>query len=131
MYIDKHFAAFSQLKDKFSLPSTHFFRYLQVRNYVRQNVPNFESLPEESRVYSFLLGPPESKHLISDFVKVLSEQVNYATHSLKKAWEEELGLQIDDIVWEEGLSRIQYCSINARHHLIQFKVMHRLHYSKN
>ena len=56
--------------------------------------------------------------------------MNYATHSLKKAWEEELGLQIDDMVWQEGLSRIQYCSINTRHHLIQFKVMHRLHYSK-
>lgn len=60
----------------------------------------------------FLLGPPDSKYLISNFVKVFSEQVNYATHSLKKAWEEELGIQF-----------------HARHHLIQFKVMHRLHYS--
>ena len=130
LYIDKHFASFTQLKDKFALPQTHFFRYLQVRNYVRQNLTIFESLPDENRIYSFWHGPPDSKCLISNFVRVFSEQVNYATHSLKKAWEEELGLQIDDMVWQEGLSRIQYCSINARHHLIQFKVMHRLHYSK-
>lgn len=41
-----------------------------------------------------------------------------------------MGLEIDDIVWGEGLSRIRSCSVNVRHQLIQFKVLHRLHYSK-
>lgn len=49
-------------------------------------------------------------------------------HSLKNAWEEELGIQIRTDVWEK---RIRSCSINSRHQLIQFKVMHRLHYSKS
>lgn len=130
LYINKHFASFTQLQQKFSLPATHFFRYLQVRNYVRQNIDNFENLPEESKVHNLLLGAADSKGLISNFVKIFSEQVDCVTQSLKNAWEEELNIQIDDIVWGEGLNRIQYCSINARHHLIQFKVLHRLHYSK-
>lgn len=92
LYIDKHFASFSQLKEKFSLPATHFFRYLQVRNYVRHAVPNFESLPDKSRIYWLLLGSPDSKHLISDFVSIFSEEIKYSTDSLKTAWEEELGL---------------------------------------
>ena len=41
LYINKQFVTFAQLKKKFSLPTTHFFRYLQIRNYVRQCVPNF------------------------------------------------------------------------------------------
>ena len=49
---------------------------------------------------------------------------------MKNVWKEEMGTQIGDDVWEEGLSRTQSSSINARHQLIQFKVMHRLHYSK-
>ena len=131
LYINKHFASFSQLKEKFSLPTTHFFRHLQIRNYVRHAVPNFESLPEEMRIYRLLLSSPDSKHLISDFVIVFSEELSYSTHSLKNAWEEELGIQIEAEVWEESLSRVRSCSINSRHQLIQFKVMHRLHYSKS
>lgn len=131
LYVDKQFASFTQLKDKYSLSSTHFFRYLQIRNYVRQCVPNFESLPEEKKIHKLLLIPPNSRNLISYFVKTFSEQVNSATLHLKSAWEEDLGIQIDDDVWEESLSRIRSCSINVRHQLIQFKVIHRLHYSKS
>lgn len=46
------------------------------------------------------------------------------------AWEEDLGIQIGDFEWKECLRRIRYCSVNVRHQLIQFKVMHRLHFSK-
>lgn len=63
-------------------------------------------------------------------MNIFSAQVNYTTHSLKNAWAEEVGTQVGNEVWEEGLSRIKTCSINVRHQLIQFKVMHRLHYSK-
>lgn len=130
LYIDKQFASFSQLQEKFSIPSTHFFRYLQIRNYARQNISNFEQLPEEHRCCTLLLGRPDSKHLVSVFVKIFLEEFNVDTQFIKASWEAELGLQIDDITWDGGLSRIQACSVNARHQLIQFKVIHRLHYSK-
>ncbi len=113
LYINKHFASFSQLKERFSLPTTHFFRHLQIRNYVRHAIPNFESLPEERRVYRLLLGSPDSKHLVSTFVNVFSQEVSYSTHFLENAWEEELGIQIEADVWEESLSRIRSCSINS------------------
>lgn len=37
---------------------------------------------------------------------------------------------VSDEIWEEGLSRKKSCSVNSRYKLIQFKVMHRIHYSK-
>lgn len=79
-------------------------------------------------IYKLLSSSPETKKLGSQFVSIFSKQVNCATHSLKNAWEAELGTQIVDEVWERGLSRIHSCSINVIHKLIQFKVMHRLHY---
>lgn len=38
-------------------------------------------------------------------------------------------MTIGDEVWEASLKAIHTCSINTRHQLIQFKVIHRLHYS--
>lgn len=43
LFIDNVFASFAQLRQKFGLPSSHFFRYLKVRNYVKKsNISNFE-----------------------------------------------------------------------------------------
>lgn len=53
-------------------------------------------------------------------MKVFLEQIKFYTQSIKTAWQEELGIQIDDVVWEESLSRIQSCSVNVRHHLIHY-----------
>ena len=41
LYVDSIFASFQQLIDKFLLPKGHFFRYLQVRNFVRSSFPQF------------------------------------------------------------------------------------------
>ena len=41
-----------------------------------------------------------------------------------------MGTPISDELWEDSLEEINTCSINSRHCLIQFRVIHRLHYSK-
>ena len=47
-------------------------------------------------------------HLIKNtWFQILSKYFLNKLTFLKAAWEEELGLQIDDIVWEEGLSKSQ------------------------
>lgn len=80
-------------------------------------MPNFESLPEGRMICKLSSGPPESEKLVSVFVNIFSEHLKYATDFLIKAWEEGLGTQIGDEVGKGG-------PINARHPLIQFKVMH-------
>lgn len=41
-----------------------------------------------------------------------------------------MGTEIPDTLWEKSLEHTHRCSNNARHCLIQFKILHRLHYSK-
>lgn len=48
----------------------------------------------------------------------------------KQMWEEDLNITINEDIWKQGLNNIHNCSVNARLQLIQFKVIHRLHYSK-
>ncbi len=49
---------------------------------------------------------------------------------LKALWEEELNLMLEENTWDLILARIHSSSINARHTLIQFKVVHRVHWSR-
>lgn len=55
LYIYKTLATFTQLKDKYALPPSHFFRFLHARDYVRKNI-NFESLSIPTDLYALLSG---------------------------------------------------------------------------
>ena len=127
-YFDNSFASFTQLKIKYSLPSSHFFRYLQVRHYVQKNIPSFPIKPKESIFYDLLLSPPDTRHLVSKFITALSPSDN--TTPLKVGWANELGAAISDDMWEKSLSSIHRCSVNSRYRLIQFKILHRFYFSK-
>jgi len=61
---------------------------------------------------------------------VVSRWNSPSTRFLKEEWEKELGVEISDEIWQKSLKDINEHSINSRHCLIQFKVIHRLLYSK-
>ena len=45
-------------------------------------------------------------------------------------WEEELGQDIEDDWWDEALTRVNSTSSRARLSFIQFKVLHRINFTK-
>ena len=47
----------------------------------------------------------------------------------KAAWEGDLGIELSEEMWQNCLLRIHSSSMCIRHGLIQFKILHRLHYS--
>lgn len=128
LYIDNHFASFAQLQTKYNLPTSHFYQYLQIRNYVKQAFSNLDTIPIQHVFYNIMNEPPTSKHFISRLVNLFS--LAAPSCHIKEAWTRDTGLVITDDLWAEVLSRIKLCSVNARLQLIQFKVVHRLHYSK-
>uniref|UniRef100_A0A3B1JFC8 Reverse transcriptase domain-containing protein n=1 Tax=Astyanax mexicanus TaxID=7994 RepID=A0A3B1JFC8_ASTMX len=130
LYVDGIFASFSQLKLKFDLPASHFFRYLQLRSYVKANIECFEKYSHQNIFYSLLTIDPDSRGLVSRFVDHFQKMGIPSTQSLKEQWEEELGMEILDDFWAKSLQSIQSCSINTSYQLIQYKVLHRLHYSQ-
>lgn len=68
LYIEDQFASFLQLKNTFVLPQSHFSRYLQIRNYVKKNIPHFINKPENHIIHELLSSNPEARHLVSRFV---------------------------------------------------------------
>ena len=73
---------------------------------------------------------PNTEKLIAYIYNIILDKENPTTETYRQAWENEIGLSITKENWEESLQRIHRCSLNARHTLIQFKVLYRLHYSK-
>lgn len=64
------------------------------------------------------------------FANVFAAQTAPTTQHLKESWEDEIGTTISENTWCKCLYNIHTCSINARHQLIQYKVVHRPHYSR-
>lgn len=46
LFANGSFLSFMQLESQFNLPKTHFFRYLQARDFTRKNFISFPSLPD-------------------------------------------------------------------------------------
>lgn len=73
---------------------------------------------------------PDSRHLIAKTVQLFGDSIVVHTVEIRQAWEKESGMRVPESMWSKCLSQIHSCSINSRHQLIQFKILHRLHYSK-
>ncbi len=55
---------------------------------------------------------------------------HHMTH-LKQKWEKEMEDQISDDAWQEAIWRMHSSSSSLRHTIAQFKIVHRLHWSKD
>lgn len=61
--------------------------------------------------------------------RIFSEY-NHSLSSIKTLWEQDLGEVFDEDIWERILYHVHSSSFCAKHGLIQFKILHRTHWSK-
>lgn len=129
LYEDGHFLEFAALSRKYNIDNSNLFRYFQIRHFVRQQFPSFPNLPAEEMWEGLLGTDPSRKGLISDlYCRILSAPDTIS--KIKTTWENELGLALTEDWWKGALDRINGTSSCARLSLIQFKVVHRTHFSK-
>ena len=131
LYINGTFASFSQLAHKFNLPANQFFRYLQIRDFVRNYFPAFPALPSITPIDNILEINPCRKGAISVLYNTLLTYQVSSSDSLRNTWSTELGIEIDPEAWKQALTWVHSSSICARHGVIQCKVLHRAHWSKS
>lgn len=131
LYKGGTFSSFEQLKQNYNLTPSNFFRYLQIRDFVRKHIKDFETERLDPTLDTIVNLHPGSIGNVSNLYKLLLGKVDSNTDKIRQDWEDEMGISISDDRWDECLSNVHSCSVNARHHLIQYKVIHRLHYSKS
>ena len=130
LYFEGNLVSFQHLQQTYDLPSTHLFRFLQIRHYIRTHIPRYEHVPKHNILDSLRRLIPGSRGTVSSLYSILMAHEEVSTEKVKNDWEQELNLELNVTDWEGILDRIHSSSINSRHSLVQFKVVHRLHYSK-
>lgn len=118
LYINAKFASLKQLCEKYSIPSNHFFRYLQIRDFVKCNIDNYVTATP-MYLDTFLERCLRDGSTISLLYKGLEQLKSPSMENIKSTWEEELAVEIPNEIWEQSLELVHRCSINARHCLIQ------------
>lgn len=129
LFVEGTFASFDKLRKDHNLPKNIFFRYWHVRSVAKKHFP-FPSLPPKNAIDIILDLHPTMKRRVSKIYKtalVISPPPQWDTARL--AWEEDLGVTLSDETWQCSLKRIHTTSLCIRHGLIQFKIVHHLHYS--
>lgn len=129
LYLEGRFASFTQLQRKYNLPSNNFFRYLQIRDYVRKHMISFE-IENKLFIDDCLSVSPQENKFISRIYNTLLKETSPSSEKYKLSWETEMGMLIPNDHWQRGLEWIHSCSNNSRHCLIQYKIIYRLHFSK-
>lgn len=131
LFIDKSFPTFEQLKQKFKIDNKDFFKYLQVRDFIKTTFPSFPNQPQEYLMNNILLKDPLKKGSVSKVYNNLAEiDCTTSLDHIKDAWNEDFGLDITREQWSEAQERVHSSSVCIRHGLLQFKILHRLHLSK-
>lgn len=130
-YIDGLFATFTDLSEKFHLQRSDLFRYFQVRHFIQSQSPSFPALPTDSGLEKILRTPIQHRRLISNISNIITSLHDTSLERLRTEWAEELGMEISDAVWDRAQARVNGTSSCACLSLIQFKVFHRIYYTKS
>lgn len=113
------------------IPRSHFFRYLQVRSLVQKHFTSFPSPPVGGWIEELLEWDPLECGLISRLYSTIQRVASPSLNHLREQWSEDFGADVSDTVWQYAVEHIHSTSVCVRHGLLQFKVIHRLHFSKS
>ncbi|XP_059823292.1 protein N-lysine methyltransferase METTL21A isoform X1 [Hypanus sabinus] len=131
LFLDNCFMSFEQLSNKYNLPRFHFFRYLQIRHFLSSVLSTFPNFVPSDILESLFELDPFQKGLISKLYNIIMKICSEPLYKTKKDWERELSLNISSENWDRILQLVNTSSLCAKHSLIQFKVVHRAHISKD
>lgn len=119
--------SFRQVIQKYNISKQDFFRYLQVRDYIKRDttiLTNQNTSNSERQLFRLQLDS-----IIRTFYCMLKESDTTNTNHLKETWERELNVQITDEQWEEAWMSAETLSVCNRLKAIQLKILHRAHIS--
>lgn len=131
LYIENRFASLVQLAQKFYLQKSHFYRYLQLRGFVASNSDCFPLCPPVSLLDTIFKCKVDTKQIISRIYTLLNRHNLNSLDPLRNKWETDLDETIPELIWQKIMQRIYSSSICLRHTVIEFKIVHHLHWIKD
>ncbi len=111
---------FNKLRDKFGIPKTHFFKYLQVCSYIRVKQHYSMSIPLLTELEQFMFNEELSTNKITLLYCKCVNSSKESSESKIVAWGTDLQYDFSDSEWSEVCVRAQNLSINTRFKLLQY-----------
>ena len=118
LLVEGVFASFQQLAERFHLPNSHLFRYLQVRDFYRKRYQDFPHAPADTPIDTILRAPTAMKGFISSLYNAILSLCSPSDQTLVTIWSQDLNVDLSGL-WESILSHVHSSSIYARHGVIQ------------
>lgn len=113
--------SFEELRTNFNLERKHFFKYLQLRSFVKGNQNNTTTRPVHSHLEKIMLKDSLKRGTISECYRLITSSSWESSQCKLKAWEENLELKISEEEWKAACAEAHTMSINTRLRLIQYK----------
>lgn len=125
LFQDGVLMSFEKIKQKFDLPAKHFFKYLQIRDFIHKTQKNI-SLPKLSAIENIAVCVRQ-RGVISMFYKTLLLGTQESSEEKRLAWCIDLKQEITDSEWQTVCKKSQTQTCNAGLKLIQYKWVMRLY----
>ncbi len=129
LFMDGTFASFEILQHDHDWPKSHFFRYLQAHSFAIAHYL-FPVLPAKNMLDSTLDRDPYTKGKVSGIYKTIEDIKLLCLDKTKSAWEKDLNTELTEETWDQSLRHLHTSSLCLRHCLVQFKVLHWLHFTR-
>jgi len=133
LYINDTFANFQQLNEKFKLPKESFFKFLQIRDWIKEkSKETFPYIPKETPLEFHLCNKlnESTKGIISSIYGIINGKLPiYDKTSTKGKWEKDLNCTYEEADWCLLLEQAQTVLTSTKHRQIQFNIFHRTYYT--
>ena len=83
--------SFSEISNKYNIPKTHFFKYLQIRNVISSSQYYSLDIPITSSLETAILGNCYGKGLLSSLYNLLISRSDESSKHKLRLWMEDIG----------------------------------------
>lgn len=118
---------FEELIRKYNIPRKHFFKYLQLRSYIRANQTQYMSCPPLTPLEKTLTKNPFGKGIISEFYNLLKASSTESSDSKFNAWKSDLQEDLTLEQWHRACKAAQTVTSNTRLKLLQYNWLMRVY----
>lgn len=122
-----NFPQFSCIRENTTIPSSDFFRYLQIRNLHSTTLPTLSNRTLSSFEY-ICWKRSSTRGLISSIYSLLCEDSETSRESYIAAWENDLGNPLDSEDWEEIWENAASSSLCVKIKENVYKILYRWYY---
>lgn len=121
LYTDGVLLTFNQICEKYQIPSKHFFKYLQLKNFISSRYKQILKIPPLSKIEEVSLGRMGRTHLLSIYYNLIISTSKESAMDRLNAWRDDMQVDIAEIEWNEACLKAQTQTINTRFKLLQYK----------